>query len=91
MARQRKTLPARRQNATNESNESPLIRSAESLGRMIGALQRQLDAARQMTTRANGDAFRNGERRAKSAAAKQTASRKRSGAKQHSRRKTGGS
>jgi hypothetical protein len=58
MARQNKTLPARRQNATNDSL---LIRSAESLGRMIGALQRQLgqlDAARQVTSRANGDAFR---------------------------------
>ena len=46
MARQRKTLPARRQQATDDSL---LIRSAESLGRMIGSLQRQLDAARRLT------------------------------------------
>jgi hypothetical protein len=45
MARQRKTLPARRRNAMDDSL---LIRSAESLGRVIGSLQRQLDAARQV-------------------------------------------
>ena len=51
MARQRKTLPARRKNAIDTSL---LIRSAESLGRGIGSLQRQLDAARQLTARAAG-------------------------------------
>lgn len=55
MARQGKILPARRQNATADSL---LIRSAESLGRVIGSLQRQLDAARHLTGRANGAAFR---------------------------------
>ena len=57
MARQRKTLPARRQQAMDDSL---LIRSAESLGRMIASLQRQLDAARRLTIRAtsggHGDA-----------------------------------
>ncbi len=48
MARQRKTLPARRKTAIDTSL---LIRSAESLGRVIGSLQRQLDAARQLTVR----------------------------------------
>ena len=52
MARQRKTLPARRKNAIDTSL---LIRSAESLGRVIGLLQRQLDAARQLTARTAGD------------------------------------
>jgi hypothetical protein len=47
MAKQRKTLPARRKNGIGD--DSLLIRSAESLGRMIGSLQRQLDAARQLT------------------------------------------
>ena len=47
MARQRKTLPARRRNAMDDSL---LIRSAESLGRVIGSLQRQLDAARQLAS-----------------------------------------
>ena len=54
MARQSKTLPARRQDATNESL---LIRSAESLGRVIGSLQRQLDAARHLTGRASDAEF----------------------------------
>jgi hypothetical protein len=87
MARQRKTLPARRQSAMNDSL---LIRSAESIGRMIGALQKQVDAARQATSRVNGDASSNGKRRAaKSAAAKTRGSRRQSGAKQRSRRKSG--
>jgi len=42
MARQRKLLPARRREAVDES---VVIRSAETLGRMIGSLQRQLDGA----------------------------------------------
>ena len=42
MAKRAKTLPARRHNATSDSL---LIRSAESLGRIIGLLQRQLNAA----------------------------------------------
>ena len=41
MATRSKALSARRP----RSNESLLLRSAESLGRMIGALQRQLDEA----------------------------------------------
>lgn len=48
MARQRKTIPAR------GNNESLLIRSAESLGRLIGTLQRELEAARQFTARKDG-------------------------------------
>ena len=51
MAKQRKTLPARRKNAIDTSL---LIRSAESLGRVIGSLQRQLDAARKLTARSTG-------------------------------------
>ena len=45
MARQQKKLPARRPSAIDES---VLIRSAESLGRVIGSLQRQLEAARRL-------------------------------------------
>ena len=51
MAKQRKILPARRNNAIDDTL---LIRSAESLGRVIGSLQRQLDAARHLTARAVG-------------------------------------
>ena len=43
MARQGKPLPARRTRPAMD--DSLLIRSAESLGRMIGTLQRQLDGA----------------------------------------------
>jgi hypothetical protein len=46
MAKHEKTLPARRQRGVDESL---LIRSAESLGRMIGSLQRQLDGATKVT------------------------------------------
>ena len=55
MARQGKTRPARRESA---ANDSLLIRSAESLGRMIGSLQRQLDAARHLADRADSEQFR---------------------------------
>ena len=41
MAKQDKTLPARRQHPAVD--DTALIRSAESLGRMIGSLQRQLE------------------------------------------------
>ena len=45
MAKQRKVLPARKQGDRSRDDESLLMRSAESLGRMIGTLQRQLDGA----------------------------------------------
>ena len=48
MAKPRRTLPARRKKT---KDDSLLIRSAESVGRVIGSLQRQLDAARQLTVR----------------------------------------
>jgi hypothetical protein len=57
MAKQRKALPARRKNGFGD--DSLLIRSAESLGRMIGSLQRQLDAARQLTV---GDGHAEGQK-----------------------------
>jgi len=57
MARQQKKLPARRRNALDESL---LIRSAESLGRVIGSLQRQLDAARRLVGPAAIDQRTNG-------------------------------
>jgi hypothetical protein len=45
MAKRKKVLPARKQRDRSQDDESLLIRSAESLGRMIGSLQRQLDGA----------------------------------------------
>ena len=46
MARQGKLLPARRQRDQTQDVDSILVRSAESIGRLIGTLQRQLDSAR---------------------------------------------
>ena len=45
MAKRRKVLPARKQSDRTRDDESLLMRSAESLGRVIGSLQRQLDGA----------------------------------------------
>jgi len=54
MAKQAKVLPARRQGDRAREDASVLMRSAESLGRMIGSLQRQLDgAARRLAQTAN--------------------------------------
>ena len=44
MAKRTKTLPARKQRNSRD-DESLLMRSAETLGRVIGTLQRQLDGA----------------------------------------------
>jgi hypothetical protein len=45
MAKQQRTLPARKDRGRARDETSLLIESAESLGRMIGALQRQLEEA----------------------------------------------
>ena len=47
MAKQGKALPARRQ---RDMESSLFLRSAESLGRVIGTLQRQLDSASKRLT-----------------------------------------
>ena len=59
MAKQGKVLPARRQRDGGEP--SVLLRSAESLGRVIGLLQRQLDtASTRLSGKTNGAASRAG-------------------------------
>ena len=45
MAKQKRALPARKRRDRSRDDESLLLRSAESLGRVIGSLQRQLDDA----------------------------------------------
>jgi hypothetical protein len=45
MAKRDKVLPARKPRDRSRDDESLLIRSAETLGRTIGSLQRQLDGA----------------------------------------------
>ena len=54
MARRNKTLPARKPRDRSRDDDSLLLRSAESLGRVIGALQRQLDGATRRLARGNG-------------------------------------
>jgi hypothetical protein len=45
MATSRKVFPTRKQRDRARDNDSQLLRSAEALGRVIGALRRQLDEA----------------------------------------------
>ena len=45
MAKRKRALPSRKPRDRSRDDESLLLRSAESLGRVIGALQRQLDGA----------------------------------------------
>ena len=54
----RKAIPARPTRDRTRDDESLLLRSAESLGRMIGSLQRQLDVAtgRMKAGKPNGSA-----------------------------------
>ena len=55
MARQRKVLPARKPQDRSRDDDSLLLRSAESLGRVIGALQRQLDGATRRLSHSTGN------------------------------------
>jgi hypothetical protein len=55
MAKRKKVLPARKQRDRSREDESLLMRSAESLGRMIGSLQRQLDGAGKRVSEAADD------------------------------------
>jgi len=68
----RKRLPAQPARDRSRDDESLLLRSAESLGRMIGTLQRQLDIAtgRMAATRTNGGAAKPAKRRSSSVNAK---------------------
>ena len=55
MAKRRKAPPAHRPRVAQVEEHSLLLRSAESLGRVIGALQRQLDdASRRLGHHSNG-------------------------------------
>jgi hypothetical protein len=54
MAKRRNPPPARKAREAQGEEHSLLIRSAESLGRVIGVLQRQLDDASRRMGSANG-------------------------------------
>jgi hypothetical protein len=59
MAKRDKVLPARKQRDRSREDESLLMRSAESLGRMIGTLQRQLDGAGKRISETTDDVIGN--------------------------------
>jgi hypothetical protein len=55
MTKQKRALPTRKPRSRPRDDESLLLRSAESLGRVIGSLQRQLDSAtKRLSATANG-------------------------------------
>lgn len=57
MTKRRKMVPARKSRDGSRDDDSLLLRSAESLGRVIGALQRQLDGATKRLSDTVGDAL----------------------------------
>ena len=57
MAKQKKALRSRKPRDRSRDDVSLLLRSAESLGRVIGALQRQLDGATKRLSATAGDAW----------------------------------
>ena len=83
MAKRRKAPPARKPRAAQAEEHSLLLRSAESLGRVIGALQRQLDdASKRIGAGSSNGKMRGGDgkgtqkARKKKAAAKKTAAKR---------------
>ena len=59
MAKRDRVLPARKQRDRSREDETLLTRSAESLGRMIGSLQRQLDGAGKRISETADDVMEN--------------------------------
>lgn len=55
MAKQRKVLPESKPSGRSRADESLSLRSAETLGRVIGTLQRQLDGAMRRFSRDEPD------------------------------------
>ena len=90
----RKTIPAHSRRDRSREDESLLLRSAESLGRMIGSLQRQLDVAtggRLPGSKVNGREHANAKRSAKAKSGASNSrgdARKRSGAGNSKARKS---
>jgi hypothetical protein len=93
MAKQKRALPKRKTRDRARDDQSLLLRSAESLGRMIGSLQRQLDGATKRLALASdsGDAI-NPPARANKAARRGTTKRgatKKSAGAKNTKRATG--
>lgn len=86
MAKQKRALPSRKRRDRSRDDESLLLRSAESLGRVIGALQRQLDGATKRLSATAGEAWEMipalpGEKATRRGARKRSAAKKSGGAK----------
>lgn len=73
MTKRGKVLPARKPRDRSRDDDSLLLRSAESLGRVIGALQRQLDGATKRLTKPDGQARGRKVRQATASTARATA------------------
>jgi hypothetical protein len=86
MAKRKKVLPARKPRDRSR-DDSLLLRSAETLGRVIGALQRQLDGATKRLKEADGEVIERIVRKAKGSD-KNPRSRKRAASTKTSTRKS---
>jgi hypothetical protein len=74
MAKRKAVLRARKQRDRSRDDDSLLLRSAESLGRVIGALQRQLDGATRRLAGSGGNGL--AQRRRPRAARKSAATKR---------------
>ena len=86
MAKQKRALPSRKPRDRFRDDESLLLRSAESLGRVIGSLQRQLDGATRRLSATASDAWEKvpsltDEKATRRGTKKRSATTKRAGAK----------
>lgn len=90
MTKRKKVLPARKPRDRSRDDDSLLLRSAESLGRVIGALQRQLDSATKRLQDADAKVIERLVKRTKeTSAARKPRSRKRAAStRKTSKRKT---
>ena len=86
----RKTIPAHSGRDRSRDDESLLLRSAESLGRMIGSLQRQLEIAtgRLQASKPNGSVGRRSAAAKRGVKAKSGAATSRGGARKKSTKKS---
>ncbi len=86
MGKQKRALPSRKLRDRSRDDESVLLRSAESLGRVIGSLQRQLDGATKRLSATASEAWQTlpalpGGKATRRGAAKRSAAKKRGGPK----------
>src|SRR4051812_41462611 len=75
MAKHGKLLPARKLRDQPQNGDSVLLRSAESIGRVIGSLQRQLDSARHRWSDSDGPDMDSASRTSRNGGSKPTSRR----------------